>query len=556
MIDSLIVLSLVVSTFTFTTIILFGKYGPLVAFTTFSSLSVLWGWFAPSENELIVIRFLLFFVSLVSIFLSREKLYVNIKKNLRTKLYEVLLVNGLIISSAVLVRSFQPKFLYELLFNGYDNYGHLAVFFRTFEMNGFEYSPRVHVETPNILISSGYPLLVHMVWSAILRLFNFRVEGSESLIQFFAYFSILTLLYLSYLLILIVLTQFKKCPKYAFYAIALLAIVLIFLTQYSVLVLQGFPPTLAGLIYTLTVYVLIKIEIRPILKWILLCINVILTGYSYQLFVPIAYIGFIAFSYSQFRNSSKGQFYLRFLTTHIVLLLAAAPLILVSQSIPSYLFAFGGIQMPHLSLIAVILICNLGLLFFGKWDSVSLGYFLSTALGATLIAWAKLNGVGYYYAIKILYVSLILGIVALILNLGAFKSIKSVHIKLTSMALVTFTSLILANQPSVFQNSSTIQVLTSKGIMNPCVGSLYEAVISEGAFGMNDVIFVYTNAGTISDLRTRQMNAINGRWDNEIFNFSIPYGQSDNQNKFLDNYYSTHQNTRYLKYDYPRKGCD
>jgi hypothetical protein len=239
-----------------------------------------------------------------------------------------------------------------------------------------------------------------------------------------------------------------------------------------------------------------------------------------------------------------------------VLLLAAVPLILVSQSIPSYLFAFGGIQMPHLSLIAVILICNLGLLFFGKWYSVSLGYFFSTALGATLIAWAKLNGVGYYYAVKILYVSLILGIVAIILNLGAFKSIKSIHVKLASMALVTFTSLVLANQPTVFQNSTTIQVLTSKGLNNQCVGSLYEAVTSEGAFGMNDVIFVYTNAGTISDLRTRQMNAINGRWDNEIFNFSIPYGQSDNQIEFLDSYNSSHQNTSYIEFDYPRKGCD
>lgn len=556
MIDSLLVLSLVVSTFTFAIIILFGKYGPLVALTTFSSLSVLWGWFAPSENELIVIRFLLFVVLLVFIFLNREKLYVNIKENLRTKLYEILLVNGLIISSAVLVRSFQPKFLYELLFNGYDNYGHLAVFFRTFEMNGFEYSPRAHVETPNILISSGYPLLVHMVWAAILRLFNFRVESSESLIQFFAYFSILTLLYLSYLLILIVLTQFKKCPKYAFYAIALLALVLIFLTQYSVLVLQGFPPTLAGLIYTLTVYVLIKIEIRPILKWILLCINVILTGYSYQLFVPIAYIGFIAFTYSQFRISPKKQFFLHFLTTHLALLLAAAPLISVSEAIPSYLFAFGGIQMPHIILITAFLIFNFGLLVSGKWDSVTLGYFFSMALGATLIAWAKLNGVGSYYAIKILYVSIILGTVAITLNVGAFRSIKSIQIKLASMALVTFTSLILANQPTVFQNSTTIQILNSEGFASPCVGSLYKAVKSEGTFGMNDVIFVYTNAGPISDLRTRQMNAINGRWDNEIFNFSIPYGQVDNQEKFLDRYKLSHPNVKFLDFESPLKGCN
>jgi hypothetical protein len=395
-----------------------------------------------------------------------------------------------------------------------------------------------------------------MVWSVTLRLFNFNVDSPESLIQFFAYFSILTLLYLSYLLILIVLTQFKEISKYTLYFISALVLALIFLTQYSALVLQGFPPTLAGLIYTLSVYVLIKIEISFLLKWILLYVNVILTGYSYQLFVPIAYIGIIAFSFSEFKNTPKDKFYWRFLISNLALFSAATPLILVSEAIPSYLFAFGGIQMPHTSLIAAILAFNLGLLFYRRWDSVSLGYFFSTVLAVALIAWARLNDVGYYYAIKILYVSLILGIVSIILNIGEIKRLKNTQVKLVSLAVITTTSLLLASQPTVFQNSTTLQILTSEGFDNPCVESEYEAVTSQNYFGNNDVLFIFSNAGVISDLRTRQMNAINGRWDNGVFNFSIPYGQAQNQDEYLESYKSIHENTKFLEYITLANGCN
>ncbi len=553
--ESLVLLSLVISTSIFLSIILFGKIGPLVAVTTLSVTSVLWGWVAPTENEMFVLRVILLLVSSIVIYFNREKLYANIRSNLYTKIYEIFIANALIISTALIVRSVQPKFLYELMFNGYDNYGHLAVFYRTFELNGFEYSPRAQIETPNVLAADGYPLLVHMVWSVFLRLFNFDLESSESLIQFFVYFSILTLQYLSYLVVLLVTTQFKKLVKYKLYAITLLVLGLILFAQTSTLVLQGFSPTLAGLIFTFSVYVLIRLDITPRLKWILLYASVILTGYSYQLFVPIAYLGILAFSYLEFKKTPRGKFYSRLLISHLGLFLAAVPLISVSKTIPSYLFAYGGIQAPHMILLLAVLIFNLGLLILRKWDLTSLGYFFSTALAASLIAWAKFNDVGYYYAIKIVYLSLLLGIVAGLLNFCTIKRFRGFNVTLSSLTVITIASLLLANQTSVFQNSTAIQILTSKGFENPCVGSQYDAVTLENVFGESTVIFVYANAGSISDLGTRQMNAINGRWDNEIFNFSIPYGQAENQEQFFDSYRLSNPNTDFLVYDYSQKNC-
>jgi hypothetical protein len=234
---------------------------------------------------------------------------------------------------------------------------------------------------------------------------------------------------------------------------------------------------------------------------------------------------------------------------------AAAPLISVSKVIPSYLFAFGGIQTPHVSLLLLVLLFNISLLFFRKWDATSLGYVFSTTLAVGLIVWAKLNGTGYYYPMKIVYLSLLLGILAGMWNFTKLKYFENVNVVLPILATITIVSVLLANQISIFHNSAAIQILTSKKLNNPCVESQYDAVLAEKVFGFSNVIFVYANAGPISDLGTRQMNAINGRWDNDIFSFSIPYGQSENQEEYLNGYRVNNPDKTFLIYDYSQNDC-
>lgn len=553
--EPIIVLSILISVFMFASVVVFGKTGPLIAVTFLSLLSVFWGWVAPSANEFGLLRVMLLLGITFLIVTKRNSLFDRAQKNINRKIPLVVLAVTVIVTSALLVSQTRAISLYQLMFNGYDNYGHVAVFYRTYEINGFEYSPRAEITNPNILAANGYPLLVHAVWAMSLRLFGLEIDGTDTLIKYFVFFSILTLLYLSYLLLLAIFSQTRKASKSFQYISVLSILLLVNLSQVSTLVVQGFPPTLAGVIFVISIFVLVKSDIPSNIKWFLLFSNLILTGYSYQLFVPVALLGVTLYLISEFRAINRNLFYLRSATYFFGLFVASIPLILVSDAIPSYLFAYGGIQPPHPSILILVLILNTGLLVSGTWDSTSLGYFFSTLLAAILIAWAIIGDVGYYYPIKIVHLSLLLGMLALFTNFSGFGKNHRYQTQLLPLITITLTAILAANQPSSLPNSTTTQIITSNTWENPCVEEQFKAVTSSSSFSKKNVLFIYANAGVNSDLRTRQMNAMNGRWDNEVFNFSIPYGQSQDQKQFLKDYIASKPGTKFEIFNYSEKDC-
>jgi hypothetical protein len=553
--DSVVALSCIISILIFTSVVVFGKIGPLLGITFLSLLSALWGWLAPSANEFQFLRIMLLLAIAFWIVFKRNFIITRAQNSMTTKIPFSILVVCIVLSSALLVSKMKAVYLYQLMFNGYDNYGHLAVFYRTYEMNGFEYSPRAEIANPNVLAANGYPLLVHSVWAMSLRLFGFKISSTDTLIKYFVFFSILSLLYVAYLLLLAILSKSKGVGRLYEFVCVFTVLLLVYFSQVSTLVVQGFPPTLAGVIFVISIFVLIKLDLPSNLKWPLAFANLILTGYSYQLFVPVALLGVTLFLISEFREIQRKVFFFRSSIYLFALFVSSIPLILVSDAIPSYLFAFGGIQTPHSLILLLVFIVNSSLFIIGKWDYSSLGYFFSTLLAMILIVWAKIGDVGYYYPIKIVYLSLVLGMLAIFTNFQGFGRNHRFQSKLLPLITITVTAILVANESSAFQNSTTTQIITSNIWKSPCIEAQFDAVASSSNFSKKNVIYVYANAGQISDLRTRQMNAMNGRWDNEIFNFSIPYGQSQDQKQFLKDYAANKPGTKFEIFNYSEVDC-
>lgn len=524
-------------------VIYFGKFGPLYLSMGYGILSIIWGWLGPYENSR---QIRLFLILLFAVIIGKKyKFNVNeIKVEFHKKFGAILFLNFFVLLPIFFVNAISSNLAARLLSLGYDHYGHLGLFHRTLITGGFEYSPFASNETINSLAINGYPLLQSSAWSLFLDSLGLRIESSDSLVRYFIYFEILTLLFAVYLFVCTFLQNRKGSASLKTLVLALIfSSGLAFFSPLTNLIWQGFPPTLFGILTTYGTFLILLSNSKFSTRITLVTIGLILTGYAYPIYVPIAGIPLLILLYQNYSSGQRMRFFQISSTTVFALAIFAFPLISVSKALPSYLFNFGGIEPPKVLYVALVLVLvvlvnlqNLRLL------SFNVGFYVSLLMGTSLTLYGYFTDTGYYYPLKILYLSLALGFGSLLSALGSNPKSKEGRTSKISDACVFvlfLVSIISTITPNYFANTSTIQVLESKYFGSKCVSSEIAETAKRSDFGKNNVLYVIRNQGTSSDFLTRWFNSLNGKNDDDVFNFAIPYGNAKNQDKFLEEFESS-----------------
>jgi hypothetical protein len=434
----------------------------------------------------------------------------------------------------------------RLLSIGYDHYGHLGLFFRTLNTGGFEYSPFANNVTINSLAMNGYPLLQSSTWSLFLDLLGLKITNSDGLIKYFIYFEILMLLFAVYLFMCTSLRH-KMGPTSLKIVIPMLVlgIGLAFFSPLTTLIWQGFPPTLMGVLTTYGTYLILLTNSNFSFQLAFTTIGLILTGYAYPIYVPIAAIPLLITLYKSYRSHQRVKFLKYCFTAILTLAVFAFPLISVSRVLPSYLFNFGGIEPPKFQYVGlVLLLVILVNVTNSRLFNFNVGFYVSLLMGTSLTFYGYFADTGYYYPLKILYLSLALGFGSLLNALGTkpksvFRKWRNDRVAVGCVFILSLASTTSTITPNYFPNSSTIQVLGSKNFGSKCVSSEIAETVKRSDFGKNNVLYVIRNQGTSSDFLTRWFNSLNGKNDDDVFSFAIPYGNAKNQDKFLEEFESS-----------------
>ena len=542
MLLELLLMSFVISLISLTGIILLGKFGPIYLSMGYGLLSIFWGWLGPYQSSTQIRLFLI--VSLALIFKWKYKFIVaRIKLEARRKFGVVLLLNTFLLIAVFFVNSMSSSLAARLLSIGYDHYGHLGLFYRTLSTGGFEYSPFANNVTINSLAMNGYPLLQSSTWSLFLELLGLKITNSDGLVRYFIYFEVLTLLFAVYLF---VCTSLQHRKGSASLKIVIPALVvgtgLAFFSPLTNLIWQGFPPTFMGILTTYGTYLILFSNSNFSIQLAFTTIGLILTGYAYPIYVPIAAIPLLITLYQTYRSLRRIKFVKISFIAIFALVVFALPLVLVSKVLPSYLFNFGGIEPPKVQYIALVLmlvilvnVTNLRLFNF------NIGFYISLLMGTSLTLYGYLTDTGYYYPLKILYLSLALGFGSLLSALetepkSAFKKWRIDRISVGCVLVLFLASIVSTMTPKYFANTSTIQVLRSTDFGSKCVSSEIAETMRYPDFGLNRVFYLVRNEGPSSDILTRWFNSLNGKNDDDVFSFAIPYGNSKNQDEFVEEF--------------------
>ena len=524
-------------------VIYFGKFGPLYLSMGYGLLSIVWGWLGPYENSR---QIRLFLILLFAVIVGKKYKFNldRMKVEVHKKFGALLFLNFFVLLPIFFVNTISSNLAVRLLSLGYDHYGHLGLFHRTLITGGFEYSPFASNETINSLAINGYPLLQSSAWSLFLDLLGLRITSSDSLVRYFIYFEILTLLFAAYLFVCTFLQNRKKSASLRTLALALIfSSGLAFFSPLTNLIWQGFPPTLFGILTTYGTFLMLLSNSEFSTRITFVTIGLILTGYAYPIYVPIAGIPLLILLYQNYSSGQRMRFLQISSTTVFALAIFAFPLISVSKVLPSYLFNFGGIEPPKVLYVALVLVLVVLANFQNfRLFSFNIGFYFSLLMGTSLTLYGFFTDTGYYYPLKILYLSLALGFGSLLSSLGSNPKSKEGRANKVSVACVFvlfLVSIISTRTPWYFANTSTIQVLGSKNFGSKCVASEIGETVKRSDFGKNNVLYVVRNQGTSSDFLTRWFNSLNGKNDDDVFSFAIPYGNAKDQDKFLEEFKSS-----------------
>ena len=207
MIVELLLCTLLISSIITLSFLSLGRFGPLYIFLLYGLMVVLWGWFGP---EIILLpQIFIALTILITIFLivKNPSVVTNFKTRFQRNLLQLLHMNVMLIIPFVLMNIASTNLLVRFASLGYDNYGHLGLFYRTFFINGFEYSPFANQTIINSLSMHGYPLLQTSAWTFFLKLTGNNLANTDQLLRFFYFFEIYTVMFLIYLFLL---TIFRK----------------------------------------------------------------------------------------------------------------------------------------------------------------------------------------------------------------------------------------------------------------------------------------------------------------------------------------------------------
>ena len=542
MLLELLLVTSVISLISLIGLILFGKFGPMYLSMGYGLLSIIWGWLGPNQSSNQIRLFLILSLALI-IKWKYKFIFTKIKLEARRKFSFVFLLNSILLIPAFFVNSLSSSLAARLLSIGYDHYGHLGLFYRTLSTGGFEYSPFASNVTINSLAINGYPLLQSSTWSLFLDLLGLRITNSVVLVKYFIYFEILTLIFAVYLFVCTSLQHKKGSISLKIVTPALLVGAgLAFFSPLTNLIWQGFPPTFMGILTTYGTYLILLSNSKFSVQLAFTTVGLILTGYAYPIYVPIAAIPLLITLYQNYRSQQRVKYMKFSFAAFFTLAVFALPLISVSEVLPGYLFNFGGIEPPKVQYIALVLmlVIFVNITNFRVFN-FNIGFYVSLLMGTSLTLYGYLTDTGYYYPLKILYLSLALGIGSLLNVMGAkpksvFKKWRIDRISVGCVLILVLASMFSTMTPKYFANTSTIQVLGSAAFGSKCVSSEIAETMRYPDFGLNNVFYVVRNEGSSSDVLTRWFNSLNGKNDDDVFSFAIPYGNSKNQDKFLEEF--------------------
>ncbi len=458
--------------------------------------------------------------------------------------------SGYVLTLGVVCSVIPQKFIFFLFAGGYDNSSHLGFLYRTWVIGSYEYglegNGKILPAYSNL--ANAYPSLQMESWASLLHILSLSIGSSETLLRYFFFFSILTILLLVYVLISFV----EKITKENYLLILGISIFILF-SSISVIFWMGFPPTVWGIIFALmSLRVMLATNHNPSHQLLLASISFVLVLYSYQLFAPAFLAVYFYLLFKIVRRKKEDQFnFAEVLLSLLILVFPSSLLLSVSSRISSnsFVFAQGGITLPNVGLIAMLVVLSAVIFIFcdkkmpeNKLFFVTIG--TNSLLSIFLIGTGVLLNQGVYYPIKSLYLSLFFLISFIVWTASTkqtpyFKNFPQFRI-LVAILFLAFSSLawLSPNKGPWYGNSvDLIRSIPSlnNGSYAPypagCLNQVFQIATRATNFNrQNNLIAVKVDAGSygdLSDLVSRWANSLNGRIDENVIALGMSIGVSD-----------------------------